>query len=106
MAWESFELRDGSGKLLPDPARKAILRAMERAVTASDIDPAVLVRIATNIAHRIDKVKNLFAYTNRAFFRAAIKARVEEHREAAQYVPLSLFELDRRGLLEQSSDAI
>jgi hypothetical protein len=72
----------------------------------SDIDPAILIRVAENIGRQISKIKNLVAYTNYSFFWAVRNATRREREERALLEQLTVThaltaDTDEAKLIEQ-----
>ena len=80
MPWDTVDLVDASGEPIENTARDAILAVVEQALANPDVDPDVLLEIASRVSAQIGSVQNLAAYTGRAIFRASKKASIEERK--------------------------
>ena len=95
MSWEKVELLNASGKPIEKKVRNEILTLVEKTLANPDVDPDVLINIATKISGQIQNIQNLLAYTHRAMFRASKKASLQEKKRLGKLEQLTPQEADR-----------
>lgn len=86
MAWDTIDLRTQSGMPVREKERKTILDAAERAILQGDCDPEIAVKTVTKIGLKAHSIENLWAYANRALFRAMSKERSSQARRDQELV--------------------
>jgi hypothetical protein len=96
MAWEPFELADRTGEPLSNDDRSIILRALEAAIRSSDISLEKLLTVAQHIGLNITHIRDLSAYSKRAFARILKDQKVAAARQAILLESLQPHHMDSR----------
>jgi hypothetical protein len=96
MAWEPFELADRAGEPLSNDDRGIILRALETAIRSSDISLEKLLTVAQHIGLNVAHIRDLSAYSKRAFARILKDQKMIAARQAVLLEPLQTHHMDSR----------
>ena len=96
MAWEPFELADRTGEPLSTDDRGIILRALEAAIRSSDISLEKLLIVAQHIGLNVAHIRDLSAYSRRAFARILKDQKVTTARQAILLEPLQAHHTNSR----------
>lgn len=94
MAWEPFEIADRTGEPLSDDDRGIILCALETAIRSSDISLERLLTVAQHIGLNIAHIRDLSAYSRRAFARILKDQKINTAKQAILLEPLQAHHMD------------